>query len=113
MNKIALIFFAVVSSLSMTLAIIASLIFTMDGIYLIWTFPLALLFAFACAFFCCHYMLVNKAMYRRMLNFFAKINPTAAIPGIEVFIPTTVFIGFSIFGFFFALLLFVGAVTQK
>lgn len=113
MNKNVLIFFAIVSSISMTLAIAASLIFTMDGIYLMWTFPFSLLFAFACAFFCSRYMLVNKAMYKRMNASFARINPIAAIPGLEVFIPTNVLMGVSVFGCFIALILFLGAVSQK
>ena len=114
MNKNALIFFAVVSSLSMTLAIIASLIFTIHGIYLIWMFPLELLIVASVGFFVCKYMIINKAQYQKIYNFyvrfnpFARFNPMAAIPNIATYRPYISLIGTSIFLFVISLLILIG-----
>lgn len=113
MNKNVLIFFAVVSSISMTLAIAASLLFTMHSLYLIWTFPPIILFALASSFFVCRYMLIDKERFKRMNNYFARFDPIAAIPNMEVYFPLTIFIGSSIFLLVFSLIMFVGAITQK
>jgi hypothetical protein len=96
----------------MTLAIIASLIFTMDSTYLIWIFPPILLLFSAFAFFVCKYMLINKALYQKMDNFIAKFNPVA-FPSMASYQPNLILIGTSIFLFFFSFLLFVGAITPK
>jgi hypothetical protein len=113
MNKNALIFFAVVSSLSMTLAIIASLIFTMDGIYAIWTFPAAFLFFYTISFFVSRYKLINKAQYQKMDNFFARFNPVAAIPNMATIRPHIALVAPSIIFLFASALLLLGAITQK
>jgi len=113
MNRITLISFAIISSINMTLAIIASLIFTMDSIYLIWIFPPILLLFSAVAFFVCKYMLINKAEYQKMDNFVARFNPIAAFPNMASYRPNLILIGTSIFLFLFSFLLFVGAITPK
>jgi hypothetical protein len=85
----------------------------MDSVYLIWIFPSAILLFFAGDFFVCKYMLINKAQYQKMDNFFARFSPMAAIPNLAFYRPHIMLVGSSIFLFFFSLLLFVGAVTQK
>ena len=96
----------------MTLAIIASLIFTIDSIYLIWIFPPILLLFSAAAFFICKYMILNKAEYQKMDKFVAKFNPIA-FPSMASYQPNLILIGTSIFLFFFSFLLFVGAITPN
>jgi hypothetical protein len=91
----------------------ASVIATIRGKYLFWLFPGFLFVVFGIGYFSCWYMLTNREQYRKLLAFFAKFNPIAKIPNLEVYLPNFLLVNLALLTGLFSLMTLLAAIYGK
>lgn len=120
MNKKSVKAFRFLGMLSMLLMVIASVIGTIKGIYLIWIMPLPWLFAYMIAFYVCRYLQgrPQESLRRRLIIQLGGILlpnslfSDSQLGQVRDLLVNVMLIGIPVFGNFFAVMLLIGMITQ-